>query len=710
MTTPTDPLFAAQWHLGMIGNIQRIWDEYRGSGVKVAVYDEGVEADHPDLAGNYDASLEFTFNGRSFSPGPLTSYSAHGTACAGIIGADGMNGRGGVGVAWDVTLSSVNYLDVIQTYYNPDRPTKMAVYTAGMLHAANFDVMSNSWGWAGEYQGVQNLVDPDSVASGDTALFAEICATGRGGLGTVVVQAAGNDYLNANGDGWHVSRHSLTVSATERDGFLADYSNWGSSILIAAPSAALTTDQTGQDGYNSNGTDGDNVPTNYTELFNGTSAAAPVVSGVVALMLEANPDLGWRDVHNILAMSAAHTGSAYGTGGEGFEVGEWTLRNGNSWNGGGNAFHLSYGYGLVDAFAAVRMAEAWLTFGAPAQTSANEQSVTVDYSGSSVIIPDYSLERDTAGVRELDLVVARNIEIETIYVTIDMSHSSFSDLNIYLIAPDGTEAHLAWSPAVEAGPFSWTFGVESFRGYGSAGTWSLRVEDWEAIDTGRIRDLKLEFFGSAASTDTVFHFTSDFLALAALDARRTSIDDLDGGTDWMNFAALEHDIRVKMRGGETITVDGSFWARFAENDIENLYAGDGNDRASGNGLDNHLVGGRGNDRLSGGSGNDTLEGGAGKDRLMGGAGNDVLTGGEDRDSFVFNGTFRADIITDFADNVDTLRLDDALWSGVRSVAQVLADFAGIDGAGNTTLTFGSNKITLLGLTDQDLLLNDLSIF
>ena len=65
MATPTDPLFYQQWHLPMLGNIRRVWDDYTGRGVTVAIYDDGLQFSHPDLAANYDASANFRYGGRT---------------------------------------------------------------------------------------------------------------------------------------------------------------------------------------------------------------------------------------------------------------------------------------------------------------------------------------------------------------------------------------------------------------------------------------------------------------------------------------------------------------------------------------------------------------------------------------------------------------------------------------------------------------------
>jgi len=706
---PTDPLYALQWHFSLIGNIERIWDEFRGTGIDVAVYDDGVQATHPDLAANYDQSGHFSLGGINYSSAPILLSDAHGTACAGLIGAAANNGIGGVGVAFGAKITGINYLEDLQ-----DRADY--IYNAAMLHAANFDVMSNSWAVTGQFSFDQNLNNTNGFAAIDIALFEQVAAIGRGGLGTVIVQAASNDHLDVGGDGWHVSRYTLTVSATEQDGFAASYSNFGAAVLIAGPAASVTTDRTGVGGTNVSVFDSDPLPTNYTSEFNGTSAATPVVAGVVALMLDANENLGWRDVHTILALTAGHTGSAYGAAGSGFEVSGWDSGGGTQWNGGGTAYHLNYGYGMVDAFAAVRMAEAWRSFGMAPQTSANEAIVVADYSGAQRALVDYNLATSTVGVRNIAITTAQAIEVETIYVTIDMRHDWSKDMRIVLVAPDGYEMQifngfLNDSQTYFSDRTTWTFGVEGMRGYSSAGTWGLRFKDYVAGDSGIVFDAKLEFFGGTASVNDVFHYTSDFLTLAAAEAGRRVLDDTNGGIDWANFAVIEQSVVANMAAGGAVLVHGVQWITFSQGaaEIENFMAGDGNDRIFGNNLANDLRGVRGNDLLNGGNGNDRLLGGMGADKLNGGTGNDTLAGGAQADKFVFGVNFGRDRVADFANNVDTLQLDDALWGGGRTVAQLLAHHASVV-SGNTLLTFGANVITIAGLANSGQLIDDIVIF
>ncbi|MDR5652198.1 S8 family serine peptidase [Ruixingdingia sedimenti] len=739
MTVPSDPLYSQQWHFDLIATsryssarsrMETIWNEFTGVGVTVVVVDDGVQYNHPDLAGNYDASMHFQYGGVTYNPFPLAGDDGHGTACAGLIGSRQGNGQGGVGVAWDVTITGINMLEDTQHQ-------SQAVFLASLAWAANFDIMSNSWGMTPVYDAGLNLAIAGSNARLQDAQFQYAVENGRGGLGTVIVHAAGNDTMNASGSGTNVSRYTLTISATESDGYATWYTNYGPSILIAAPASAVTTDRTGNDGYNNN-TDGDPLPVNYTSTFNGTSAATPTVSGVVALMLDANEGLGWRDVANILAMSARNTGTDpgqpnwYGQ----YEVGEWGVGSTSNWNGGGNVYHMSYGYGMVDAYAAVRMAEVWTTLFGQAATSHNELSFTRNYNLAGVAINDYQVATLQANV-----TAAQAIQIESIYVTIELQHTWAADLQIALVAPDGLEIPLMYNEGsnflFDSG-FRWTFAVEALRGYSSQGTWQLAVYDTAAGDQGWLYDFDIQFFGSALTNNDVYHYTEDFWYLSSLDPSRLNVNDTDGGIDWLNFSAIAWDIQGSLGANGVFTNYGADLARLASTvQIENAVMGDGNDRVVGNGRANEIHGMRGrdilrgangNDSLYGGQGNDLLHGGRhddqlfgdeGRDRLLGSAGrdvlhggagaNDVMIGGGGQDTFIFMQGDGRDRIMDFTDNIDTIRLDTDLWGGGRTVRQVVDTYSKVVG-GNLVLDFGADKLVLVGVTDKAILYNDIDFF
>ena len=141
---------------------------------------------------------------------------------------------------------------------------------------------------------------------------------------------------------------------------------------------------------------------------------------------------------------------------------------------------------------------------------------------------------------------------------------------------------------------------------------------------------------------------------------------------------------------------------------DTLNGGIGRDFLSGGNDDDILNGNNGFDTLIGGTGNDTLNGHFGNDTLNGSAGNDTMTGGLGFDLFIFNGG--TDEITDFTDDQDTVRLDDALWTGTLSVQDVIDTYASVVGT-NTVFDFGGgNVLTLTGVTDLNSLTDDIAIF
>lgn len=651
MVTITDPLFAQQWHLKMLGNIQRIWDEYTGAGVHVGVFDDGLQYTHPDLSMNYDATRHFSFGGDIYDPKPIkvtgNDQDEHGTSVAGIIAAV-RNSVGGVGVSYDAKLTGVKILgdnSPLQSGY---------MMHEALRHGAAFDVMSNSWGYTPEFYQFQNASDAMSTSWKIIADYQLVTETGRNGLGTIIVQAAGNDSSNAQADGLNTAGQLISVAALTEAGGVQDYSNYGANIWISAGAAAVTTDLVGNAGYNT----GNSTAGNYANDFGGTSAATPVVSGIVALMLQANPLLGWRDVKEILGYSAKLTGSIAGgpdsfeTSGTKFQVidrqvGSTFVRNGDSWNDGGLAFSSDYGFGRVDAFAAVRLAEVWTLINGPAQTSSNQISLTgANYTASNMF---YSFSG--TGSATSRVTITDHLQIDYISVTLSVLYlnrlETTNSISISLIGPDGMSFSLVragdlyYEDVSDSDGLTWRFGVAHGLGLDAFGDWTVRIDDSTGAASGKsgyLDDVQINFFGSAFSVNNIHHITQDFLLAANTSSARLrdqAINDSNGGTDWLQMATLAGDIVVSLVPGKAFSVGGVVWGSIEANTvIENVVTGDGNDRISGNAGANFIYGMRGNDTLNGGLGNDKLDGGADNDLLQGADGNDQLIGGFGHDQLL----------------------------------------------------------------------------
>jgi subtilisin-like proprotein convertase family protein len=614
---PSDPLYAQQWHFSRLGNIEKIWDEFSGAGIHVGAYDTGIDLAHPDLAANYDPSREVVIDGVKLSGGvniPATQFGsppAHGTAVMGLIIAGANNGTGGTGVAWGAGLTSVNIGDTTSPIYL--HSADLTDFLAAFHQMTNFDVANHSWNFTGsDYDPLSNLYGIGGYSRVNTE-YDYVSANGRGGLGTIVIQGVANSNVDGQLSGLNVSRFTITVAGTQNDGFASDFSNYGACVLVTAPSTNIvTTDISGSEGAN---------PGDYLDAAHnaasppngaaGTSLSGPIVSGVAALMLQANPNLGWRDVQNIIAASATHTGSVIGAVTPGInENSNWFLNDAANWNGGGMHFSNDYGYGALNAYSAVRMAEAWSLF-APAQTSANEKA-WYNEDDTDRVIPDNGTLQFA-----VPLFPSPGIDIEHVELRVNLTHTDFRQLRIFLVSPSGTEMQLldgsGGTDATADGVFNWTYGGEALRGEDASGNWTVRIVDSAAGETGTLLWYNLVVFGAAASANDVYHYTDEFLAMAALSGQggRAVLSDTNDGTDWIDAAAVTGNVALDLAGGAT--VNGASWFTIAGGTIENAVTGDGNDSIIGNGAANLLYGMRGDDILFGAGGDDTIDGSQGND-------------------------------------------------------------------------------------------------
>ena len=333
-----DPLLGQQWHLNNTGqtggtageDVRAVtaWATTRGLGVRIAVVDDAIEVLHQDLEPNVVAGGSFSYRTASLGsayPLPCAADDDHGTAVAGVAAARDGNAIGVSGVAPRASL--VGY-SALATRFDAD------IADALSRGLADNGVYNNSWGSPDD-----GMVNP-AEATFRNAIEAGL-ANGRGGKGAIYVFPAGNGgcyaldsagqcYTESSGlDGYVNHRGVIPVCAVDHRGRWPIYGEPGANLLVCAPS--------------SDDNDAVNITTaglrsTFRSDFNGTSASTPMVSGVVALMLSINPNLTWRDVRLILAQTARRN-DATDT--------EWVA------SAFGPAFSHKYGFGVVDANAAV---------------------------------------------------------------------------------------------------------------------------------------------------------------------------------------------------------------------------------------------------------------------------------------------------------------------------------------------------------------------
>ena len=343
-----DTFYGCQWHLNNTGQfgstpdediniddatLGSVWNTTMGSGVNVVVVDQGLDYLHEDLKDNVDKNKNHSY--RSFGD-VFGEQSGHGTAVAGLIAARD-NSAGVRGVAPHATIYAYDLLSRWNEFNAADAVTRARRTTS---------VSNHSYG------------AKDSPRAARTSQLREMAidtgvTEGDDGKGVVYVWAAGNG--DDDGD-WasldEVANYYGVVAACAVDhkGERSSYSEQGPNLWVCAPGGSIRKREPGvttTQRYN-----------RYTDSFNGTSAAAPIVSGVVALVRAVDPTLTWRDVKLILAASARKndaTDSGWETGARklGSTASDCTAA------GACYSFNHKYGFGVVDASAAVALAQNW---------------------------------------------------------------------------------------------------------------------------------------------------------------------------------------------------------------------------------------------------------------------------------------------------------------------------------------------------------------
>jgi len=486
--TPRDPFFKDQWNLRNTGqrggtkgidlNVGTVWKSWRGKGISVAVIDDGLEVKHPDLSANcftLASKMHYDFNSGDRDPSP-SKDDYHGTAVAGVVAARS-NSVGGLGVAPEAKLVGLRL-----TAGPSDGEMEAKAFS---WKNSAISVYNNSWGPADD--GIE-AEGPDAIAR---EAIVKATKFGRSGRGSIFVWACGNGRPvgdDSNYDGYANLPQTIAVGAVGDRGSVSSDSEMGANIVVVAPSSShkrqglVSTDLSGRRGYNVDGqNDGLVVPAknfsdlDYTNDFGMTSGATPQVSGVVALMLQANPKLGWRDVQEILIRSARRVSASDA---------DWKR------NGAGLFFNHKFGAGMVDALAAVKMSLGWKNLAAAT-------SVSVPLRDLSLQIPDNKPGGATVEFDLSDVTKHAVLHVEHAVFTVSARHPWRGDLKFVLVSPSGMQSVVASRNLDDGRAFSnWSFMSVRHWGENSAGVWKLKVIDTFSGDSGRLTGATLTLLGT----------------------------------------------------------------------------------------------------------------------------------------------------------------------------------------------------------------------
>lgn len=407
--------------------------------------------------------MSWDFNENVQVPVPRVELNdRHGTRCAGLIAGEANNGICGVGVAYDAQVSAIRILS---------KNLSTQSEAAAVVHKYDENhIFSCSWGPADDGKALDGPPKPVLEA------FVDGLVNGRSRKGSIYVFAAGNgkSFDNCNYDGYANGVFSATIGAIDSNNAMPVYMEPCAAQLAVTYSSGqdrkiATTDLGGD---------------SCTMRHGGTSAAAPLAAGVFALVLQARPELTWRDLQH-LVVQAAQPVATLDT--------SWRV------NGAGRAYSQKFGFGKIDAEKLVTMAETWKLVRPPAVAALPFRSLDLKLPvGSKMGLIDTVLINDH--VKSQSNAKCIN-QIEHVTVTVDLEHPCRGEIQLFLRSPSGMVAQLATRRPLDkndAGLRGWTFMTVAFWGEQVDGPWTLNLVDKrKSGKPGRLVRWRIGFWGES---------------------------------------------------------------------------------------------------------------------------------------------------------------------------------------------------------------------
>lgn len=464
-----DPEWPKQWYLydsgyegasGNLGVLEATKLGYTGKGVVVSIVDDGLDYHHPDLYANYDKEASRDVNDDDDDPTPDASKleNAHGTKCGGEVAAVADNGICGVGVAYNASLGGIRMLD--------GRVTDLTEANALGYKCDYIDIKSASWG----------PKDDGKTFGGPEELGAramEECARyGRKGKGALFVWATGNGGRSddvCSCDGYTSSIYTISIGSISPGGYCTSYDEKCPSTMGVV--------YTGDIGPEKRETYGNLVTTSLfngcVESFSGTSCAAPLAAGVFALVLQANPELTWRDMQHLVV-----------------ETGVKNNPQDSSWNknAAGHTYSNCYGFGVLNALSLVKKAKLWKQVEPQVQHKVRGEldgrETREIKSGGNLVL---KLNNDDNSIAKL----------EHVQLILSVKYRRRGDMVVDLTSPQGTTSRLlSRRPEDDAtyGLDAWPFMTVEFWGENPQGEWTLKIADEKSGNADTPRNSFFDIF------------------------------------------------------------------------------------------------------------------------------------------------------------------------------------------------------------------------
>ncbi|XP_068425031.1 proprotein convertase subtilisin/kexin type 4-like isoform X2 [Clinocottus analis] len=452
--TFNDPLWLMQWELFAQGkyssgfdlNVMPVWiNNITGDGVVVSIIDDGIDHTNKDLKKNFEAlaSVDLhVLHSLSLDPMPVRDEeNSHGTRCAGEVAMEANNSYCGVGIAFNARIGGIRLLD--------GSVTDAMEATALTFNIHFIDIYVCSWGPRDDGAAMDG---PHSLTARALRLGAH---KGRGGKGSIFVWAAGNGGMyrdHCGADGYVNSIYNIAIGAVSQMGKPAFFGEpcpgvmavtlTGSRVGGSLPLVTVT-----------------NMDDGCVTHFPGTSSAAPIAAGILALTLEVNPELTWRDAQHLIARTAKIPDPK--------EPG-WNI------NAAGYHVHHRYGFGLLDAGLMVQQAAHFNTL-TPQRMCMQEGALhpTRILSPGGVVRVNIQSDACLGSTDEINT-------LEHVQVRVSINTACRGDLSISLESPAGTVSLLLDTrpnDASSAGLKNWTLMTVHCWGEQPQGLWTLQVTD-----------------------------------------------------------------------------------------------------------------------------------------------------------------------------------------------------------------------------------------